>query len=426
MSKKIVIVGGGAAGLELATLLGKKLSKSSLAEITLVDQNLGYTWKPLWHEIAAGRVDITKDKTEYLSHAANHDFKFKFGSLTAIDRKNKEISLEFINSKKGDKTNSLKLAYDYLILAVGSVHNDFNTLGAKEFCLSFDTINQCKSFHNNLIIKLFSLAQTDISELHIAVIGGGSTGVELAFEIKNTVKKFFKQKDIVKSKLAINLNIIESSSTILNDLSDDIKHKTLHLLKKADIKTHVNQKVIKVDQDAIYTQSGNKIKADIKLWAAGIKAPDVLTNLDMKINKKNQLLIRSTLQLLEDENIFAIGDCANFEETKSSLPPTAQLARQQANFLAKSLTNLIKVNKALRHFEFKEQGTIISASSTIAIGEAKTDTIGKIKLNKKFAYLSYRFLYRRYQSTLYGWPRVLVLIIIDYLNKQVKPSVKLY
>lgn len=141
--KRIVIVGGGAAGLEIVTLLGNLLGKTRFIEITLIDQNLCYIWKPLWHEIAAGRIDVNKDVTEYLAHGNEHAFKFILGSFYNIDRQAKVISLAPI-ATNGIFIPENTLYYDILIFALGSVHNDFNIEGASKYCLSFDSIEECK------------------------------------------------------------------------------------------------------------------------------------------------------------------------------------------------------------------------------------------------------------------------------------------
>lgn len=423
---KIVIVGGGAAGLELATRLGNTLGKINLVKITLVDQNLSYIWKPLWHEVAAGRIDVSKDKTEYLAHGNEHGFKFRLGSLTGLDRESKTIILDSITTSSGVFIPKSTLHYDILVIAVGSIHNDFGTPGVNEHCLSFDSLKECNVFHDCLTMKLFELMQTDQRLLDISIIGGGSTGVELAFEINNTISKLMEYKSLLDSNIEININIIESSSSILYGLSDTIVKETMEDVTLQNIKIFTNEKVIKVDKNNVHTQSGKQIKADIKLWAAGIKAPEILTTFGLATNEKNQLLLRNTLQIVDDDFIFAIGDCANFTKKNKLLPATAQLAHQQAQFLANTLTHRIKSNESFQNFYFKARGTIISASGEKAIGELKTGKRHKVTLNKKFAYISYRFLYRRYQASLHGWLKVALLTISDFLARRIRPQIKLH
>lgn len=423
--KKIVIIGGGAGGLELATRLGNNLGKTSLAEIILVDQNLSYIWKPLWHEIAAGGLDVSKNKIEYLAHGNEHGFKFKLGHLIRLNRDIKEVSLGQIDSIGNTSIPESTISYDILILAVGSVHNDFGTPGADIFCLSFDSVRECNIFHDCLIVKLLELAQTNKKELDFAIIGGGSTGVELAFEANNTITKLLEYKSLLNNNIKVNLSIIESGPTILSNLPGEIIKDTVELLEAAQVKIYSGERVIKIDADSVYTES-RQIKADIKLWAAGIKAPSFMTTLGLSTNERNQLLLRDTLQVTDNDHIFAIGDCANFKERERSLPPTAQLAHQQAKFLAQSLIKYIKYGTPLAKFTFKKQGTIISVGSSGAVGEIETAVLGKVKLNKKIAYISYRFLYRGYQAALYGWTKVVLLLLADFLARRVRPKIKLH
>ena len=126
---KIVVVGGGAGGLELATKLGRKLGMSGKAQITLVDRNRTHLWKPLLHEVAAGSLDAGIDALSYQSHARNNGFEFQLGSLTNIKREEKRIVLAPIVGEKGEQVLAEReLAYDYLVMAIGSVSNDFNII----------------------------------------------------------------------------------------------------------------------------------------------------------------------------------------------------------------------------------------------------------------------------------------------------------
>lgn len=137
--KKIVIVGGGAGGLELATQLGK-LGRGKKAKITLVDRNHSHLWKPLLHEVATGSLDEGVDALSYLAHARNHHFQFQLGSVVDINRENKTITLAELRDDKGELlVPERKLAYDTLVMALGSTSNDFNTPGVKSTASSWIT-----------------------------------------------------------------------------------------------------------------------------------------------------------------------------------------------------------------------------------------------------------------------------------------------
>ena len=144
--KKIVIVGGGAGGLELATQLGKKLGRGKKAKITLVDRNHSHLWKPLLHEVATGSLDEGVDALSYLAHARNHDFQFQLGSVMDINRESKTITLAELRDEKGELlVPERKLPYDTLVMALGSTSNDFNTPGVKDHCIFLDNPHQALS-----------------------------------------------------------------------------------------------------------------------------------------------------------------------------------------------------------------------------------------------------------------------------------------
>lgn len=136
MTHRIVIVGGGAGGLELATRLGKSLGKRKQAEITLVDTNLTHIWKPLLHEVAAGSLNSSEDELNYVAQAKWNHFNFQLGRMSGLDREGKQIQLAATLDEEGRELLPARtLGYDTLVIAVGSNTNDFGTLGAAQHCL---------------------------------------------------------------------------------------------------------------------------------------------------------------------------------------------------------------------------------------------------------------------------------------------------
>lgn len=177
---KIVIVGGGAGGLELATQLGQSLGRNGKAQITLIDQKLTHIWKPLLHEIAAGTLNPHEEETNYFAHAAANHYEFVLGTFKNIDRETKQILVETeYFSKKVQPTKNRNIDYDTLVLALGSTSNDFNTKGVKQFCHFLDSREQADIFQQDLLhLYLNAQNEADSRELKIAIIGAGATGVE--------------------------------------------------------------------------------------------------------------------------------------------------------------------------------------------------------------------------------------------------------
>ena len=183
---RIVVIGGGAGGLELATRLGNKLGRKKRAHITLVDRNHTHIWKPLLHEVATGTLDVEIDQLSYRAHAASHSFDFQLGSFTGLNREQRTVTLAAIASGDGEQLlPERELRYDYLVLAIGSISNHFNTPGVAEHCIFLDSPGQAHRFQRRLLDAYLKLNSPEHpkDKLNIAIVGAGATGVELAAEL---------------------------------------------------------------------------------------------------------------------------------------------------------------------------------------------------------------------------------------------------
>jgi NADH dehydrogenase len=187
---KIVIVGGGAGGLELATKLGDTLGKKKKAEITLIDCTKTHVWKPLLHEIAAGSMNPDKHELEYMAQAHWHHFRFRLGRMDRLNRSKKEVSIApYVDEDGKEIIPRRSFQYDTLIISVGSTTNDFGIKGAAEHSIALDTQEQAEVFHQKLHHAILK-AQTQKKaiqpgQLEVVIVGAGATGVELAAELHN-------------------------------------------------------------------------------------------------------------------------------------------------------------------------------------------------------------------------------------------------
>lgn len=429
---KIIVVGGGAAGLELATNLGKNLGEE-YAHITLVDRDLVNVWKPLWHEVASGTLIGDYAQTDYILQGYKNKFDFHVGSLHSIDRVNKTITLAN-NNISLDENSSLSpriLAYDYLILAIGSVHNNFNIEGVEEHCYFFDSYQECTTFRKSLIKLFLRIHEGLIEPINVAIVGGGATGVELAAELYYAFNQQLKYSHKPpRLNTLFNIAIIEHADRLLSAMPPDISAKISEKLTKLGIKLYLGEQVSKITQDSVVTKSGLYISANLKVWAAGIKGDDILTKLDLDIDRSNRIYVTSTLQSTSDNSIFALGDCAwcpTYPDSKSPVPATAQVAHQQASLLAKSLKQHILRAKPLLNYIYKERGSIVSVRKNHTIGYIKGGRFfDRFTITGPFAGGAYRFLYRSHQAALYGWSSTILLIIAEALTKKVRPRLKLH
>ncbi|RLA00094.1 MAG: FAD-dependent oxidoreductase, partial [Gammaproteobacteria bacterium] len=311
----IVVVGGGAGGLELVTKLGRKLGKKGKANITLVDSTHTHIWKPLLHEVAAGTLDSHEDEIEYLAQAMCSGFRFRLGKMDGLDRTNKQISVAPTYNDNGEEIIPHRsFDYDYLVIAVGSVSHDFGIKGVTDHCLFLDTISQAETFQSQLL-EAYLRAHTqdkplDEGQLDIAIVGAGATGVELSAQLHEVSHLLTAYGLDEVQPTDVKISIIEAAERLLPGLPENLSTATEKELSKLGVEVLTNERVIEITADEIKTESGKIIPAAIKVWAAGIKAPDFLKDIDgLETNWMNQLVVKQTLQTTLDDDVYAIGDC---------------------------------------------------------------------------------------------------------------------
>ena len=437
-SHRIVIVGGGAGGLELATQLGRKLGKRGKAHVTLVDRNPTHIWKPMLHEVAAGSLDPYIHQVQYAAQARWSGFQFEQGDFIGIDRTAKTIRLApLVFSDSGEDIALLperSLPYDTLILAIGSTTNFFNVEGAAQYALALDTVAQAERFRRLLISALVrapSKAEGNARPLvRVAIVGAGATGVELAAELRNTASEL---RDFGVHKLDpwqdVTITVIEGSPRILPALPERISSETARLLSELGVALLTGDQVAKVEESVIHTQGGQYIPTDLTVWTAGIKGPAVLATLEgMEVTRGNQIVVDMTLQSKSDPNIFAFGDCAAcpWPAIGKNVPPRAQAAHQQASFLAKAIPRYL-AGEPLPAFEYRDLGSLISLGRLTAVGNLMGGVVGKsFFVEGMFARLMYVSLYRMHVMALTGFTHAVLDAIAQRLRKSSVPRIKLH
>ncbi|MCD5991705.1 NAD(P)/FAD-dependent oxidoreductase [Pseudomonas sp. CDFA 553] len=432
MTHRIVIVGGGAGGLELATRLGKTLGKKGTASVTLVDANLTHIWKPLLHEVAAGSLNSYEDELNYVAQAKWNHFQFQLGKMTGLNREARQIHLAATLDENGlELVPARSLDYDSLVISVGSTTNDFNTLGAAEHCLFLDSRKQAEKFHQQLLnhyLRAHAGQVDHTQEITVAIVGAGATGVELAAELHNAAHELaaYGLGKIKPENLRI--TVIEAGPRVLPALPERIGGPVHKTLEKLGVTVLTDAAVSEVTADSLITASGLAIPATLKVWAAGIRAPAFLQEIDgLETNRINQLQVLPTLQTTRDENIFAFGDCAACPQKGSdrNVPPRAQAAHQQASLLVKSLKLRIE-GKSLPEYKYTDYGSLISLSKFSAVGNLMGNLTGSVMLEGWLARMFYVSLYRMHQMALYGTFRTLMLMLGSRIGKGTEPRMKLH
>ncbi|MDN3698041.1 NAD(P)/FAD-dependent oxidoreductase [Vibrio cortegadensis] len=427
---RIIVVGGGAGGLELATKLGRTLGRKNRAQITLVDRKASHLWKPLLHEVATGSLDAGVDALSYRAHAKNHHFDFQMGSLADINRERKVIVLSELTDEHGELLMpSREIEYDILVMAIGSTSNDFNTPGVRDNCIFLDSPEQAHRFRtemNNQFLKLH--AKNGQGTVDIAIVGAGATGVELSAELHNAVKELrtYGFGDLDSSKL--NVNLVEAGERILPALPPRISSAAHQELVNLGVTVRTATMVTEADATGLTTKDGDKISAQIMVWAAGIKAPDFIKDIGgLETNRINQLVVKNTLQTTRDDNIFVIGDLAQCTQQDGKfVPPRAQAAHQMASM---AFTNIVaKLNgKDLKDYVYNDHGSLVSLSRFSTVGSLMGNlTKGSMMVEGRIARVVYISLYRMHQVALHGFVKTGLMMLVGRINRVLRPNLKLH
>ncbi|QDC96787.1 NAD(P)/FAD-dependent oxidoreductase [Candidatus Methylopumilus universalis] len=433
---KIVIVGGGAGGLELATKLGDSLGKKKKAEITLIDCTKTHVWKPLLHEIAAGSMNPDKHELEYMAQAHWHHFRFRLGRMDRLNRRKKEVSIApYIDEDGKEIIPRRSFQYDTLIISVGSTTNDFGIKGAAEHSIALDTQEQAEVFHQKLHHAILK-AQTQKKavqpgQLEVVIVGAGATGVELAAELHKATREMTAYGiDRVNPDRDIKISIIEASSRLLPALPKKLSHSVELELRKLRVHLYMGERVTSVSAKGVTTHTKRFVPSALVVWAAGVKAPDFLKKIDrLETNRINQLLVHTTLQTTRDDNIFAFGDCAAcpIDGTDQFVPPRAQAAHQQASLLFKSMKMRVKGKVNLPQYIYKDYGSLVNMGEYSTVGNLMGSLMGGSMFIEGFiARLMYQSLYKMHLMALHGFMSTALQTLARIITRRTEAQVKLH
>lgn len=433
---KIVIVGGGAGGLELATKLGDSLGKKKKAEITLIDCTKTHVWKPLLHEIAAGSMNPDKHELEYMAQAHWHHFRFRLGRMDRLNRHKKEVSIApYIDEDGKEIIPRRSFQYDTLIISVGSTTNDFGIKGAAEHSIALDTQEQAEVFHQKLHHAILK-AQTQKKaiqpgQLEVVIVGAGATGVELAAELHKATREMTAYGiDRVNPDRDIKISIIEASSRLLPALPKKLSHSVELELRKLRVHLYMGERVTSVSAKGVTTHTKRFVPSALVVWAAGVKAPDFLKKIDgLETNSINQLLVHSTLQTTRDDSIFAFGDCAAcpIDGTDQFVPPRAQAAHQQASLLFKSMKMRVKGKVNLPQYIYKDYGSLVNMGEYSTVGNLMGSLMGGSMFIEGFiARLMYQSLYKMHLMALHGFMSTALQTLARIITRRTEAQVKLH
>jgi NADH dehydrogenase len=434
-ARQIVIVGGGAGGLELATRLGDRLGKRGSAAVTLIDKTRSHVWKPKLHEIAAGSMDAGAHEVDYLAQAHQHHFRYRIGEMTGLDRDRREVEVApFLDAEGHEVTPRRRFRYDTLVIAVGSQSNDFGTPGVARHALKLECSADARRFNQRLVNACIRAhaqpGPVRRNQLHMAIIGAGATGVELVAELHRTVRQIVGYGlDRIDPDRDIRLHLIEAADRVLPALPARLSHETERLLRRLDVEVHTKSRVDEVLAEGVRLADGRFIGAELVVWAAGVKAPEFLKDIaGLESNRINQLVVHPTLQTTRDPNIFAFGDCAAcpWPDKGGVVPPRAQAAHQQAEHLARQIRRHLQ-GKPVQAYRYRDFGSLVSLGEFSTVGNMMGALVGgNLMVEGYFARLMYESLYKMHELTLHGLPKVTLDTLARLISRRTVPRVKLH
>jgi NADH dehydrogenase len=433
LHSKFVIVGGGAGGLELACKLGRKLGPES---VMLVDSRLFHIWKPSLHEVAAGTLDVHQEGLSYQMLAHDNGFTFVYGPMLALDARQRLLTVGAIVSGDAQHDEVLperQILFDSLVIAVGSTSNYFGVPGAAEHTISLNATEDAERFRLRLL-KLLTLAELKKgvnadAGVDVVIIGGGATGVELAAELREAsgvhAAYGFRQ---LQAERDVRITLLEGAPRILAPLPEKVSAAALELLHQRAVTVVTDTRVTAIAADGV-TAGDVRYPAQIVVWAAGIKAPDFLKELGLPTVKSGQLDVGGNLAVKGYDYIYALGDCAACAGPDGKLvPPRAQAAHQQADYLLK---NFVRQNAGkpaqTAPYAYRDYGSLVSFGQTTSVGSLMGSLKGLSWFVDGFvARMMYVSLHLMHHQAVLGTVRTGVLALARFLIKRSTPLVKLH
>ena len=431
---QIVVVGGGAGGIELVRRLGARYGRRK-HDIILLERNRTHIWKPLLHEVAAGSLDANLDEVGYRSHCHRWGYRFFLGALERVDREARQVVIAPLVDEGEEIVARHTIRYDYLVLATGAVSNDFGTKGVREHCLFLDDRAEADRFRNKLLNHCLRVSRTLSADpsadayVRIAVVGGGATGVELCAELYNAAAALRHYGLEVFDESRLKVTLVEAGPRILPALPDALAAAAHEQLEKLGVRVLTNMPVTEVTGHSMVTRGGEEIEADLRVWAAGVRGPDVLQNLDgLELSRDCRVVVTPTLQSTRDPRVFAIGDCAFFmpDGAQRPVPPRAQAAHQMASIAAGNLGRLM-AGQPLKPFVYHDHGSLVSLSRFSTVGSLMGNLVGgRMAVEGRMARFVYVSLYRMHLIAVHGWLKGMVMIVMAQANAVVRPRLKLH
>jgi NADH dehydrogenase len=424
--REVIIVGGGAGGLELAASLGRRFGRSVM-NVTLVDCATAHLWKPRLHEVAAGLIGPGEDETSYLAVGRANNFRFRLGALTALDATSKTISISAVSDSEGHELlGERQLRYDVLILAFGSQVNDFGVPGVVEHCHMLDSGEEALTFQRRVLEQAIRVSDGTLDRLRVGIVGAGATGVELAAELHHAIAAMHRFGGLMPVG-NLEITVVDMAARLIPNCDPATSEFAARMLKRLGISVRLNASVREATADGLVLKDGDIVPCELKVWASGVIGRPVATHLaGLKLDRSRRIVCDDHLRCEGVNDVYALGDCASVRDPKTQrpLPATAQVAHQQASYLVRLLAPGSRRDPG--PFAYKSRGTLVSFGKEPAAGEIPIASRSQVTFNGRVPKLLYMSLQLMHRAKLIGWTRALTLLVADRLRRVMAPPVKLH
>lgn len=355
---KIVIIGGGYAGLQAL----QKLAKEQRNEIVLIDKNAYHFMQTDVYELIANEHDFAQVSVDLFTYCSGFENNVSF--LKQVVK-----NVDFLNKKV--ITNHQRIAYDYLVIAVGARTRFFsNIIGLQEYAHGIKALHRAMYFKQKFEMSLFQKINNEgvsCTPLSIVIAGAGLSGVEIAAQMASFAKDFYKNNSFLCRKL--NIVLINAGEYILQGTDQKLVNTSEKHLEKLGVTIKNKTKVKSLTSSSVTLTNGEVLDMDFMIFTGGIEPNGLIFNLDLSKNEAGFLQSNQYLQSVDHEDVFVIGDCTTiYDENNNRLAPTADIAEQMGVLAAKNIMRKIKRKKLQKH-TVSQRGILIALGRNYACGK---------------------------------------------------------
>ena len=359
--KRVVIIGAGFGGLSLA----KHLRRAPV-EVIVIDRNNYHTFQPLLYQVATAGLEA-----EEIAHAVRgifqkqENFQFRMGEVTGANWSTKELVL----------SDGATIGFDYLVLAAGGATNYFGVEGAERYGFALKSLEDAVNLRSHIVMSFekadqLRLVQQDRA-VHIVVVGGGPTGVEMAGALCELFQMVLRKDYPALPDEAFQVTLVEASPHLLNAYHESSQAYALKQLKKRGVQVHLDTRVERVTEEAVFLSTGEVLQAQALVWAAGIQANPLGQLLGLPVTRGGRIEVGSDLRVIGFEDVFAIGDIAgSIDDSGQFTPQLAPVAMQGGKHVAREIQNAMQGKPSTsRPFVYKDSGIMATIGRDAAVAE---------------------------------------------------------